>query len=136
EALTGALRARVTAADALLRADGTALVLVTAPEPRLVEENTRLTHALAKLGLPVSGIIVNRMLPRALFAGVAPPPPDGVPPALMARLRRAHAELATLTARQEAVLTPLVAGAGAPVLAEVPLLSGDLGSLADLEVIA
>ena len=34
------------------------------------------------------------------------------------------------------VLAPLVAGARAPVLAEVPLLPGDLGSLADLGVIA
>ena len=136
EALTGALRARVTAADALLRADGTALVLVTAPEPRLVDENTRLTRALAGLGLPVGGIIVNRMLPRALFAGGTPPPPDGLAPALVARLRRAHAELATLAARQEAVLAPLVEGTAAPVLAEVPLLPGDLGSLADLEAIA
>jgi len=119
EALTDALRARVSAADALLRAEGTALVLVTAPEPRLVDENARLAHALAGLGLPIGGIIVNRP-----------------PPALVARLRRAHAELATLAARQEAVLQPLVDGAGAPVLAEVPLLPGDLGSLADLGVIA
>ena len=136
EALTDALRARVSAADALLRAEGTALVLVTAPEPRLVDENARLAHALAGLGLPIGGIIVNRMLPRALFAPGAPPPPDALPPALVARLRRAHAELATLAARQEAVLQPLVDGAGAPVLAEVPLLPGDLGSLADLGVIA
>src|SRR5205823_5790926 len=118
EALTDALRARVSAADALLRAEGTALVLVTAPEPRLVDENARLAHALAGLGLPIGGIIVNRMLPRALFAPGAPPPPDGLPPALVARLRRAHAELATLAARQEAVLQPLVDGAGAPVQAE------------------
>src|SRR5205823_9174936 len=80
EALTDALRARVSAADALLRAEGTALVLVTAPEPRLVDENARLAHALAGLGLPIGGIIVNRMLPRALFAPGAPPPPDGLPP--------------------------------------------------------
>src|SRR5207249_2243221 len=104
EALTDALHARVSAADTLLRAEGTALVLVTAPEPRLVDENARLAHALAGLGLPIGGIIVNRMLPRALFAPGAPPPPDGLPPALVARLRRAHAELATLAARQEAVL--------------------------------
>ena len=101
-----------------------------------MDENARLAHALAGLGLPIGGIIVNRMLPRALFAPGAPPPPDGLPPALVARLRRAHAELATLAARQEAVLQPLVDGAGAPVLAEVPLLPGDLGSLADLGVIA
>ncbi|TMA46938.1 MAG: ArsA family ATPase [Deltaproteobacteria bacterium] len=136
EALTDALHARVSAADTLLRAEGTALVLVTAPEPRLVDENARLAHALAGLGLPIGGIIVNRMLPRALFTPAAPPPPDGLAPAFVSRLRRAYAELTTLAARQEAVLSPLVAGASAPVLAEVPLLPGDLGSLADLGVIA
>src|SRR5207237_10094790 len=116
--------------------DGPAPARGPRPGPGLVDETTRLTRALAGLGRPVGGIIVNRMLPRALFAGGTPPPPDGLAPALVARLRRAHAELATLAARQEAVLAPLVEGTAAPVLAEVPLLPGDLGSLADLEALA
>ena len=135
EALTGSLHARVEAADALLHAADTALVLVTAPEPRLVEENARLAQALAGLRLPVGGIIVNRMLPRALLAP-AGPLPDGLAAPLMVRLRRAHGELAALAARQEAVLAPLVARAGAPVVAEVPLLAGDLGGLDDVTTIA
>ena len=67
-----------------------------------------------------------------LFAADDPGVPEGVPPALATRLRRAYRELRTLAARQEATLAPLLAAARAPVLAEVPLLSADPGSLADL----
>src|SRR5207249_12262255 len=60
----------------------------------------------------------------------------GVPGALAARLAASYRELRALGARQEATLAPLVASARAPVLAEVPLLATDPGSLADLATIA
>jgi anion-transporting ArsA/GET3 family ATPase len=138
EALTGALRDRVQAVAGLLRAPGTELLLVTAPEPRLVGETDALVAALGSIGLGVRGIVVNRALPRDLFGSRAPTPPplDAVPPALAARLRRAYKELRTLAAHQEATLAPLVERAGAPLVGEVPLLSADPGSLADLAAIA
>jgi anion-transporting ArsA/GET3 family ATPase len=138
EALTGALRERVRAVGALLRGGDTELVLVTAPEPRLVGETESLVGALGTIGLRVGGIVVNRALPRGLFGKSAPTPPplDGALPQLAARLRRAYRDLSTLAAHQEATLAPLVARAGAPVMGEVPLLSTDPGSLADLAAIA
>jgi len=135
ETMTGALRTRVAHVATLLREPSTMLLLVTAPEPRLVAENERLGRSLAALGLPTSGVIVNRMLPRTLFASAGGPPAD-VAPALAARLRRAHDELRTLAARQEAALAPLVRTVGAPVVAEVPLVAGALGSLDDLAALA
>jgi anion-transporting ArsA/GET3 family ATPase len=138
EDMTGALRARVGAVGDLLRSPGTAPLLVTAPEPRLVAETETLARALAGIGLAIDGIVVNRALPLATFGSAAPDPgpPDGVSPALAARLARSYADLRALAARQEATLAPLVASAGAPVVAEVPLLPTDPGSLADLDAIA
>jgi len=138
EVFTGALRERVRAVGALLRSEGTAPLLVTAPEPRLVAETETLARALAAIGLRIDGIVVNRAVPRALFGSAAPDPglPDGVSPPLGTRLARSYADLRALAARQEATLAPLVTSAGAEIIAEVPLLPGDPGSLADLATIA
>ncbi|HZP42584.1 MAG TPA: ArsA-related P-loop ATPase [Candidatus Binatia bacterium] len=138
ESLTGALRERVAKVAALLRSGGTVLFLVTAPEPRLVGEGEALAQALAAIDLAVAGVIVNRALPRALFGAALPDPgdPAGVPPRLALRLRRSWTELRGLAAREEATLGPLVARARAPVVAEVPLLAANPGSLADLLVVA
>ena len=135
--LTGALRERVRAVGALLRGPGTAPLLVTAPEPRLVGETQTLVTALARIDLGIAGIIVNRTLPSAFFGSAAADPgvPDGASDPLAARLRRSYDDLRRLSARQEVVLTPLVRSAGAPIVAEVPLLPADPGSLADLDTI-
>jgi len=138
ESLTAALRTRVGAVGDLLRGPGTMPLLVTAPEPRLVYETEVLVKGLAGIGLTVGGIVVNRALPRALFGSTAGDPglPDGASGALATRLRRAYTDLRLLAARQEATLAPLVAAAGAPVVAEVPLLPMDPGSLSDLALVA
>jgi anion-transporting ArsA/GET3 family ATPase len=137
EDLTGGLRSRVAQVNALLTSDATAVVLVTAPELRLITETEDLARALAAVRLRPHGVIVNRVLSRALFGpGVtAPAPPAGVPRSLGTRLARAFAEVRSLAARQEAILEPLLRTAGAPVLAEVPLLATAPGSLADLETL-
>ena len=134
--LTAALHRRVRDVARLLRDPATALLLVTAPEPRLVTETETLAGALRAIDLAITGIIVNRALPRELRPSAGTPPLEGVAPGLARRLRQGYEDLCTLAARQEATLAPLIAGAGAPVVAEVPLLAGDPASLADLAVIA
>src|SRR5438445_777776 len=66
--------------------------------------------------------------------------PTSILPAAGSRLApliaASYADLRALGARQEATLAPLVESARAPVLAEVPLLATDPGSLADLAAIA
>jgi anion-transporting ArsA/GET3 family ATPase len=136
DTLSVALTARIRAVQATLAGPGTALVLVAAPEPRLVTETGALVEALGRTGLRIGGIVVNRSLPRALFE--EPPdaqPPESLPSALVARLRRAHADMQALAARQEAVLAPLVAKAKAPVMGRVPLMAAGPGSLAELAAI-
>ncbi|MFN8544766.1 MAG: ArsA-related P-loop ATPase [Candidatus Binatia bacterium] len=138
ETLTDAFRGRVTAVDRLLRSAGTTLVMVTAPEPRLATETEALARALATIRLPIDGVIVNRALPPAVFGPDAPEPPplDGLPAPLAARLAAGFRELRTLAARQAASLEPLLHLAGAPVLAQVPLLAAAPASLADLALVA
>jgi anion-transporting ArsA/GET3 family ATPase len=138
EDLTGALRERVAQVDALLKSDAASLILVTGPEPRLIAETEELARALAAVRLRVQGVVVNRLLPRAVYGpgAAVPPPPGGIGGALLARLERGFADLCTLAARQEATLAPLLRTAGAPLLAEVPLLTSSPGSLADLDAVA
>jgi anion-transporting ArsA/GET3 family ATPase len=135
DALTGALRVRLVGVERLLRSEHTALFLVTSPEPRLVSETGALVRALAGSGLGLAGIVVNRALAH-MGTAAEPPALEGVPAALLGRLRRAHADLQTLAARQQATLAPLVALAGAPVVAEVPLLPSDPATTADLADLA
>jgi anion-transporting ArsA/GET3 family ATPase len=138
EGLTAALHTRVAGTAALLRSEATALVLVSAPEPRLTSETAELASALGLVGLTVDGVIVNRALPRATFGSAAanPPPLPGLSAALAARLERSFEDLHTLALRQEATLEPLLRAANAPLLAEVPLLAEPPCSLEDLDVIA
>src|SRR5262245_27502861 len=138
EDLTGALRARVAEVDALLKNDATSLLLVAAPEPRLIGETEELARALAAVELRVHGVVVNRVLPHALYGSGTPVPVplDDVPGALRTRLARAFADLRLLAARQESTLAPLLRTAAAPLLAEVPLLPSAPGSLADLDLVA
>jgi anion-transporting ArsA/GET3 family ATPase len=138
EDLTGALRVRVAQVDALLKSDAASLVLVTAPEPRLIGETEELARALAAVRLRVQGVVVNRVLPRAVYGPDVPmpPPPSGIGGPLLVRLERGFADLRTFAARQEATLAPLLRTADAPLLAEVPLLPSSPGSLADLDAVA
>jgi len=138
DTLSLALAARVRSVQATLTGPGTALILVAAPEPRLVGETGVLVEALGRTGLRIGGIIVNRSLPRAVFdsssAAEMPVLPD-LPSGMLTRLRRGYEDLQGLAARQEAVLAPLVERARAPVVARVPLMAAGPGSLAELAAI-
>jgi len=134
EALTGALRARVAETQALLRSDATSLVLVTAPEPRLTTETAALVEALGRVQLRLDGVIVNRALPQAAFGTdvAVPPLPAALGAQLEHRLRRTFEDLQMLAARERATLAPLLASAGAPIVAEVPLLAAPPAALDEL----
>lgn len=134
ETLTDVFRARVAAVDGLLRSPGTAVVLVTAPEPRLATETEALANALGGIGLAIHGVIVNRALPRDVFGAAAPSPGalDGLPGTLGVRLAATFADLRRLAAAQDVALAPLLALVGGPELARVPLFATAPGSLAEL----
>jgi len=134
EALMGALRTRVAQTQALLRSDATSLVLVTAPEPRLTSETSALVTALAEVELRLDGVVVNRALSQAEFGVDVVPPtlPVALDAALERRLRRTFEDLQRLARRERATLAPLLALTGAPILAEVPLLTAAPATLDEL----
>lgn len=134
ESLTAALGRRMQAVAALLASEATAAVLVTSPEPRLVGETATLAARLAERRLRLAGVVVNRALPH-VDPG-ATEAPAALAPALRRRLEAAYADLRAAAARQAATLAPLVAAAGAPVLAEVPMLDVAPSTLADLDALA
>jgi anion-transporting ArsA/GET3 family ATPase len=136
ESLTDALRERVAAVAALLASDATAIVLVSAPEPRLAAETRDLAESLARLGLTIDGVIVNRALPGRFFSVTSPPPPPTLPLDLQRRLQDVHRDLSRLAARERATLAPILTRAKAPLLAEVPLLGTPPASLDDLQALA
>jgi anion-transporting ArsA/GET3 family ATPase len=137
EALTEVFRQRVTAVDQLLHSPGTALVLVTAPEPRLATETRALAAGLAGIDLAIHGVVVNRALPQAIFGAEAPSPAalEGLPGTLADRLAATFADLRRLAATQDLALAPLLSLVGAPVLARVPLLATAPGTLDELRAL-
>ena len=116
----GALRDRVAQTQALLRGETTSLILVTAPEPRLTAETDALAHALARVGLRIDGVVVNRAPAQTVFGdGVAEPPL----PAGWGRRSgplRGFQDLQTSARRQRATLAPC-SRPRAPRSSEVPL---------------
>ncbi len=141
EGMVDGLRTRATSVERLLRAPGTAFVLVTAPNSLAVSRTEEFFHTLAAAGIPCAGLIVNRVLPRALFDREPPPltaaAHTDVPPVLADKLARTFADLHALAAAEyqsiERLRARLRLGTG---LAEVPAFPGDLASLDAVEQFA
>lgn len=134
EGLYAGLRERAAAVQELMRGPETAFLLVAAPDGRAVSEAVEFARALVAARLPLRGIIVNRLLPQALVrAADRQELPPSIDPGLATKLALVHRELAELAASQRRAVGRLVeAAAGAPLLAEAPLLPTDPASLADL----
>jgi anion-transporting ArsA/GET3 family ATPase len=59
--LIGGFRERASAVEALLRDPGTAFIMVSSPESEPVRESIAFAQALREAGLPLGGLIVNRV---------------------------------------------------------------------------
>lgn len=138
ETLSVNFRTRVAGVSGLLHADETALVLVTAPEPRLTVETTSMVESLQNMGHTIEGVIVNRALPQPIFGrtGTTPPALTNVAPDLLQRLIASWNDTSTWAGRQAAALRPLLEAANAPLLAEVPFLPTAPGSIDELIALA
>lgn len=138
ETLTDGFRTRVAAVSGLLHDPQTALLLVTAPEPRLTLETTTMAQALRAMGHGIAGVVVNRALPQAAFGADAPAPAPlaGVDADLQERLEASWRDMRAWAAHQAATLQPLLDAAGAPLLAEVPFLPAAPGNLDELAALA
>ncbi|MCL2779969.1 MAG: AAA family ATPase [Actinomycetia bacterium] len=82
ETMFGGFRQRAEHTYQLLKTDGTAFVVVAAPEPDALREASFFVQRLADDGMPLAGLVINR-------AHVTVDPPSGA-----ARLTAEHAEVA------------------------------------------
>ncbi len=136
-------RARAAHVIELLRAPATAYVLVTSPRRDAIDEAVFFAEALARDGIAVAALVVNRVHPR--FDG-----PGGATggSAAAAAQAVAHAgepvatawenlaELRLVAEREAEQLAGLRAGVGAAPVAQVPLLAADVHDLAGLRAVA
>lgn len=139
DTLFGGFRARAQKTFELLQADGTAFLVIAAPEPDALREAAYFVERLTEDDMPLAGLVVNR----------ASPEPEGVlsadeamtaaarlrkqdPGSLTAGLLRLHADQ-TRVVEREALLRERFAAAHPEVpTAVVPALPGDVHDLAGL----
>jgi anion-transporting ArsA/GET3 family ATPase len=135
----GGFRQRAQKTYALLQADGTAFIVVAAPEPDALREAAYFVERLSEDRMPLAGLIVNRASPRpegtlsadeAMAAAARLRKQD--PESVTAGLLRLHADQSRLVER-EALLRDRFAAAHPQVAtAVVPALAGDVHDLLGL----
>jgi len=120
------IRERAQAVENLLRAPRTRFIVVSGPGSERIPDTLFFARRLEQAGYHLGPVIVNRVHPRFLIEGEAPPSAPGRPNGwellawLGERDRRGLAELATLVTREQPVI-------------DVPLLPGEPTDLASLE---
>jgi anion-transporting ArsA/GET3 family ATPase len=138
-------KARATAVRALLARPEVGFVLVTSPSPAAVDEALAFHRRLIEEGMPVAGLVVNRLTP-ALWTGPAPlPTPEALAgplaaagvlaPALAERLAAALGEHERLAAAELRGIARLLAEVPGP-RSLVPRLAGEVHDLAGLARLA
>ncbi|MFC7497020.1 MULTISPECIES: ArsA family ATPase [unclassified Nocardioides] len=139
DTLFGGFRQRAQKTFELLQADGTAFLVVAAPEPDALREAAYFVERLAEDDMPLAGLVVNRASPvpaGALSADEAMAAAGRLrqrdPESLTAGLLRLHADRSRI-AEREALLRARFAAAHPRVpTAVVPALAGDVHDLAGL----
>ncbi|HEX5860294.1 MAG TPA: ArsA family ATPase [Nocardioides sp.] len=139
DTLFGGFRQRAQKTFELLQADGTAFLVVAAPEPDALREAAYFVERLTEDRMPLAGLVVNRASPapvgdlsadEAMAAATRLRKQD--PTALSAGLLRLHADRTRLVER-EALLRERFAAAHPHVpTAVVPALAGDVHDLTGL----
>jgi len=139
DTLFGGFRARAEKTFALLQADGTAFLVVAAPEPDALREAAYFVERLGEDRMPLAGLIVNRAGPtptgalsadEAMAAGARLRRRD--PDSLTAGLLRLHADQSRLVEREALLRRRFAAAHPEVATAVVPALSTDVHDLAGL----
>ena len=136
DTLFGGFRQRAQKTFELLQADGTAFLVVAAPEPDALREAAYFVERLSEDRMPLAGLIVNR----------ASPQPEGVlsadeamaaaarlrkhePDSLTAGLLRLHADQSRMVEREARLRERFAAAHPEVPTAVVPALAGDVHDL-------
>jgi len=133
--LVGGLEGRARDIDALLRSPGTAFVLVTRPRVRDVDDALAFRDGLARMGIDVAAVLVNRVTPQPTTTRDL----SGLPARLHAAVERMEADMTRLRAMEADALARLRAGladATDPPLFTTPARDVDIASLDDIAALA
>ncbi len=141
DTMFGGFRERAQATYELLRAPGTAFVVVAAPEPDALREASYFVDRLSTEGRPLAGLVVNRThpvlaeLPAARATAAAETlESNGVAP-LAAAVLRLHADRIEVADREKRMLGRFCGAHPDVALIGVPALAGDVYDLDSLREI-
>jgi anion-transporting ArsA/GET3 family ATPase len=142
DTLFGGFRQRADQTFALLQADGTAFLVIAAPEPDALREAAYFVDRLTDDDMPLAGLVVNRVSPSArtsLSAEEAITAADRLAAAdsssLTAGLLRLHADRVHIIEREQHLRERFAASHPRVPTAVVPALAGDVHDLDGLREI-
>lgn len=142
DTLFGGFRQRADQTFALLQADGTAFLVVAAPEPDALREAAYFVDRLTDDDMPLAGLVVNRVSPSArteLSAEEAITAADRLrsndASSLTAGLLRLHADRVRIVEREEHLRERFAASHPSVATAVVPAMPGDVHDLDGLRAI-
>ena len=139
DTLFGGFRQRAQQTFRLLQADGTAFLVVAAPEPDALREAAYFVERLSEDGMPLAGMVVNRAATapaHGLSAEEAVAAAGRLgrvePDALAAGMLRLYADRGRLVEREATLRARFAAAHPQVATAVVPALAGDVHDLDDL----
>jgi anion-transporting ArsA/GET3 family ATPase len=145
DTMFGGFRERADYTYRLLRAPGTAFLVIAAPEPDALREASYFVERLAQEGMPLAGLVLNRVhrspaarlsAARSLAAAETLQAADDQPPRTLAiTALRLHADRMQLTAVERRVAEHFTAAHPLVPVAEVPAQPDDVHDLDGLRAI-
>jgi anion-transporting ArsA/GET3 family ATPase len=139
DTLFGGFRQRAQKTFELLQADGTAFLVVAAPEPDALREAAYFVERLSEDDMPLAGLVVNRASPEPLgevsaeqASAAAQRLRKDDPDSLTAGLLRLHADRVLMVEREARLRRRFEAAHPQVPMAVVPALPGDVHDLAGL----
>lgn len=144
DTLFGGFRQRAQRTYDLLKAEGTAFIVIAAPEPDALREAAYFVERLRGENMPLAGLVLNRAnldtapeLSEAAANAAAEKLRDSAEPGspLARGLLRLHAEKKLIASREERLRQRFAAGHPDVATAVVPALPGDVHDLDGLRVI-
>lgn len=138
----GGFRQRAQQTYSLLKADGTAFLVVAAPEPDALREAEYFVERLSEDGMPLAGLVINRASPEpagALSADEAMTAAERLrqqdPGSLTAGLLRLHGDRVRMVQRERTLRERFATAHPQVATVVVPALAGDVHDLDGLRTV-
>lgn len=138
DTMFGGFRERATKTYELLQSDGTAFLVVAAPEPDALREAAYFVDRLGSEGMPLAGLVLNRTHPvlAPLSAARARTAAENAGSSRLASaVLRLHADRVDLADREERLLARFTGAHPSVPVVRVPAVAGDIADLDGLRTV-